>query len=150
MATLTWGKPKIEIAPYVAGVYGTPTWAVVGDVKQDTAKLTTAKGTKYEALNEGGELVDARYQKNKYSFEFELFVQKDVAAPITDTDGIIDANYALRLTPEDVTQAGFQLYKTAVSVETTWTSKDGTMLKYTFESLKPATGNMIRTYTQAS
>ena len=148
MANLSWGKPKVEICVFVAGVLGS-TWAELPDLKQDSAKLTTTKGTKNEAIAEGGDVVDVKYQKNRYSFECEVFVQKGSTKPITDVDGVIAANYGIRLTPEDVTLEGWKMEKTVVTVETSWTSKDGTMLKYTFEGLKPAAGNMLQSYTHA-
>lgn len=150
MAVLTWGKPKVEIAPYVAGVLpATPTWAELPEIKENTAKLTTAKGTKQEAKGEGGELIDARYNKNAYSFECDIFQKRGDSKPIEDADGLIIPNYAWRLTPEDSTLQGHQMDKTSVSVEESWTSADGTMWKYTFEGLKPATGNILKPYTEA-
>lgn len=148
MANLTWGKPTVEIAPYVNGALpAVPTWTALPDLRQDSAKLTPTKGTKLEAIAEGGDTIDVKYQKNKFSFDCEVFVQKDAVKPITDVDGVIDTNYAIRLTPEDNTLTGWQLDKTYVTVETSWTSKDGTMLKYSFEGLKPAAGGILKEYT---
>lgn len=149
MATLSWGKPTVEIIAFIAGVQQTTPWVALPEIKQDTAKLTTTKGNKVDALGEGGEIIDTRTDKNKYTFECEVFMQRGASKPIPDTDGIVAENYSIRLTPEDVTLEGWKIDKAAVTVEESWTSKDGTMLKYTFEGLKPATGNMLKPYTQA-
>jgi uncharacterized protein YkuJ len=146
MSNLAWGKPKVEINAFIGGSLGL-TWNQLPDLKQDSAKLTTGKGTKLEAIAEGGDVVDVKYQKNRYTFECEAFVQKGSSKPIEDVDGIVSENYGIRLTPEDDENEGWVMNKTVVTVETTWTSKDGTMLKYTFEGLKPATGKMLESYT---
>ena len=149
MATLTWGKPKLEIWAVVQGSTPTPAdWLLFPDAKQDSAKLSTSKGTRLEAAIEGGELIDVKYQKNKFTFECEVFVQRGAAKPIADSDGITEGFYSLRLTPEDATLKGWQLDKTKVSVEESWTSKEGTLLKYTFEALEPTAGNVLKEYTE--
>jgi len=147
---LTWGKPTIEIAPYVNGALpATPTWTAIDTPKEDSAKLTTAKGTKKEAKIEGGELKDLKYAKNAYTFEFELQKGRGEDKPIEDEDGVVSNNYAVRLTPEDDTLEGFIIEKATVTVEDNWSGADGTTWKYTFEALKPATGNMLKPYTKA-
>jgi len=149
MSTLAWGKPKIEIAPFVAGVLPvTPTWTEVTNIKEDSTKLNTAKGAKTEAPIEGGDVIDIRYKKNNYSLEVEIWATKGATKPIVDSDGIVAVNYAVRLTPEDVTQAGFMFPKAAVQVEDMFTSKDGKTWKYTFDALLPSTGTKVQAYTQ--
>lgn len=149
MATLSWGKPKIEICAYVAGVMpASPTWTVMPLSRQDSTKLTTVKGTKTEMKGEGGELIDVRFDINSYTLETEIPFQKGATRPITDTDGKVAVNYAVRLTPEDDTLEGFIIDKASVQVEETFNAKDGKMLKYTFEALKPATGNLLKPYTK--
>ncbi|MCL4482182.1 MAG: hypothetical protein M1445_06130 [Bacteroidetes bacterium] len=149
MAILSWGKPKIEVVVAAAGaVPVTPTWITFPEIKENTAKLTPTKGTKTEAIAEGGEIVDIHYQKNKFTFECEVFLKKGSTRPIADVDGHIIDNYCLRLTPEDITQEGWIMENTSVSCEESWTSADGKMLKYTFDGLKPAAGNMLKPYTQ--
>ncbi|MEI6752348.1 MAG: hypothetical protein WCK78_04200 [Paludibacter sp.] len=149
MANLTWGKPKLEIWKVVQGSTPTPVdWLLFPDAKQDSAKLSAGKGTKLEAIIEGGEPIDVLYRKNKFTFECEIWVQKGQSKPIEEDDGVTDGFYSLRLTPEDSSLEGWQLDKTKVSVETTWTSKDGTLLKYTFEALEPTSGNVLKPYTE--
>lgn len=150
MSVLSWGKPKIEIAPFVNGVLpATPTWTVVTTPKEGTAKLTPTKGAKKEAKLEGGEFKDVKYAKNTFIFEFEIQLGRGETKPIEDEDGVVTNNYAVRLTPEDDTLQGYLMDKTAVTVEESWTSEDGSLVKYTFDVLKPATGKMVKPYTKA-
>jgi len=150
MATLSWGKPKIEICAYVADAMpASPVWTVVDTPVEDTTKLTPTKGTKSEAKQEGGGVVDAKYAKNSYAFEFELYAKKGKTKPIVDNDGVVVEHYAVRLTPEDETLEGFILDKVSVQVEDTYTPKDGKKWKYTCDALEPATGNILKPYTKA-
>ena len=148
MAILSWGKPIVEIAPSTAGAPGT-VFTAMPTIKEDTALLTTAKGTKADAKGEGGEQVDVRYSKSSFVFECQVFVKKGDTRPLTDDDGIVTGNHTVRLTPEDDTLEGFIMDVCAVSVEETWSSKEGKLLKYTFDGLKPATGKILKPYTKA-
>jgi len=51
-----------------------------------------------------------------------------------------------RLTPEDPTMEGFVLDRTSVQLEEIFTAKDGKTIKYTFEGLVPATGDILKEY----
>lgn len=147
MAVLSWGKPVIEVTPSVGGEPGgSPQWKKFPEIKENTAKLTPTKGTKVEAIQEGGEPVDVRYSKNKYVFECEVFVKKGDTRPIDDEDGLITTDYCLRLTPEDSETEGFQIDCATVSVEESWSSADGKILKYSFDVKKPKTGKMVKPY----
>lgn len=80
MSVLSWGKPTVEFTKSVNGAVPTeptPTWTAFPEIKEDTAKLTTTEGTKKEATEEGGDVVDTRRGKNKYVFELEIFVISD-------------------------------------------------------------------------
>ena len=147
MAILSWGEPKVEIAPYVGGVLpGTPTWVELAQIKQGTATLETEQGDKTEALDEGGDVVDVRFGKSKYTFSCSLFIKKGDSKPIEDTDGVITTNYAMRLTPEDNAAMGFMLPKCNVSVQETWSSADGGLWVYTFSAIKPASGTTLQRF----
>jgi hypothetical protein len=149
MSVISWGKPKIEVAPFVNGALPeTPTWATLPTSKEGSSQLSTTKGNKLEATGEGGELVDVRYSHNSYSFVTELFVKVGDTRPIQDADGVVADNYSVRLTPEDETAEGFVFDKAKVSVEETWSSAEGKLLKYTFDALKPETGGMCKPYTK--
>lgn len=147
MAILSWGKPTVEFAAYVNGeLPSTPTWTAVAEIKQGTATLETEQGDKLEALDEGGDVVDVRFGKSKYTFTFSLFMKKGDSKPIEDTDGVVTNNYALRLTPEDEDAMGFMLPKCNVSVQETWTSEEGGLWTYTFSAIKPDSGNTLQRY----
>lgn len=151
MATLAWGKPLIEICKLENGeLPASPDWTAMPEIVDGTAKVNTEQGEKKEALAEGGEVVDVRYSKSKYSLEFELFVKKGDAKPIEDEDGVIIDNYAVRLTPEDDTCEGSLLDKTSVTVVETWTSADGKRWKYVFDGLKPKTGKILKPYLKSA
>lgn len=146
---LSWGKPLLEIAPYVNGALpATPTWTALPESAEDSTKLTPTKGTKTQAKAEGGKVIDTRYSETEYMAETELFVKRGDDKPIEDVNGVVLNNYALRLTPEDNTLEGWILEKTSVSVEETWNSKDGKRWKYTFDGLAPANGNTLKPYTK--
>ena len=145
---LSWGKPKIEVAPFVDGALpASPVYTAFPEVREDSARLSTTKGKKREARAEGGDLVDMCYSKNSYTFECEVFVKSGDTRPIEDNDGVIATKYAVRLTPEDPSAEGFIFEKSLVSVEEIWSAADGKLLKYTFEALKPANGKMCKPYT---
>lgn len=151
MGILSWGKPKVEIVVSTAGaVPATPTWIEMPTIKEGTAKLIPTKGKKTEHTGEGGELVEVAIQKNKYAFECECFVKKSATRPITDADGHVSDHYAVRLTPEDDTQEGFIMENCAVTCEESWSADTGKMLKYTFDGLKPASGNILKSYTKTT
>ena len=146
MAVLSWGKPKLEIKTVDGG-----SWTeITVPIKQGTATLETEAGEKTEALEEGGGMVDVRYAKSKYTFTFGLYAKKGASKPISDEDGLVTTNYALRLTPEDSTTPGFIMNKANVSVQDTWNSTDGGLWVYTFSALKPDSGNMLVPYTASS
>lgn len=149
MAVLAWGKPKIEIAPYVAGALpASPAWVAVPTPKEGTTVLTPTKGTQKKATKEGGGVVDVRYGENSYNFVFDLQVTRGFTKPIEDVNGVVINNYAVRLTPEDESLEGFVMEKTVVSVEEGFSAEDGKFYKYTFEGLTPATGNIVKPYTK--
>ena len=153
MSVLSWGKPKVEFTKSVNGevpTEPTPAWTAFPEIKEDTAKLTTTEGTKKEATEEGGDLVDTRKGKNKYSFELEIFVKKGDKKPIEDEDGVIVDNYAVRLTPEDEECEGFLIENATVSVTESWSSADGKLWKYTFDAKKPKTGKTLKPYTKSA
>lgn len=147
MAVLSWGKPKLEIAPSTGGAPGT-VFTALPTPKEDSSQLTTTKGDKVEAKEEGGAVVDAKYKANSYEFVCDLFVKKGETRPIVDVDGIISNDYTLRLTPEDDTTEGWIMDVATVSVEDSWTSADGGTIRYTFTAKKPATGKMLKPYTK--
>jgi len=149
MSNITWGKPKIEFG--VTGVLDVvpAVFEVMPTAEEDSAQLTTVKGTAKELFGEGHELVARKSQKSYKQLNATFFIPSGVEAPIADVDGVIEDEYSVRLTPEDDTLEGFVMRKCHVEVEETWSSAKGKILKYTFTSLKPVSGAMIETYTKA-
>lgn len=147
MAVLSWGKPTVEFG--IPGAEGAaPTkWNPFPEIVEGTAQLTTEEGSVMEAIEEGGEIVDSRTSANKYTFALSLFAKKGDVKPIDDHNGVITDSYAVRLTPEDPAAIGFIMDKAAVSCQESWTSEEGTRWTYTFKGLKPASGNIVKVYS---
>lgn len=148
MAVLTWGEPKVEISAYDGSTPGT-SWTPLPEIKQDTASLSTEAGDKIEALDEGGNVIDTRIAKSKYTFTCQIFRKNGKSKPIVDEDGIITTNYGVRLVPEDDKLVGWQMPKTAVSCQEAWSSAEGTMWTYTFTGLKPDSGTILQDYSKS-
>lgn len=148
MAQLSWGKPSIEFGKCGANGAAPTTWTKLAyDPVENSTKLPPTKGEKKEAKVEGGENEAVKYAKNTYVFEFEVRAAKGRSKPIEDADGVVDGEYAVRLTPEDATVEGILIDKATVSVEETFDTAEGKKWKYTFDVLKPATGNQVKPYT---
>lgn len=143
---ITWGKPKCEFGKHGTGGAAPTTWTTMPIQKEDTVQLITEKGETKELWGEGHELVASKATKSSYSVEMEVFIDKGETRPIVDVDGVVDGIYAFRLTPEDSTLTGFQFKSCTVEVEELWSSAEGSKVKYTFKSIKPATGNMFEPY----
>jgi hypothetical protein len=148
MAKLKWGKMTVEIAPVVST--GDQVWKTVFTPVQDSFALNVEEGEKLEAFIEGGERIAVKKDKNKFSFEFEVFIADELSKPIADDDGLIEGEYSIRVTPENPTLDGFIMKRAAVSVTETFTSKDGHKAKYVFEALKPSSGKMLESYITPS
>lgn len=147
MSQLSWGKCTIEKA---TSTKGTPAgqWTAIDTPKEDTTKLTPTAGTEKTATEEGGELVDSRTGKNTYQFEFDLFVKKGGTRPFDDVDGVISGEHAFRVTPEDEECEGFQIDRSTVRCEESYSTADGKLLHYVAKVLKPATGKSVKPYTK--
>lgn len=143
MAVIGWGQPKIYISPL--DTQGNPTkWTLVPTPAEGTTELATEKGDKQEAKLEGGANEDVRYSKNTYSLSFTLRMSKGRSKLIEDEDGIISANYAVALIPEDEEVNGIMIDKAQVSVEDTWSAEEGGQWTYTFDALQPAKGTQVK------
>ena len=148
MAQLSWGKPTIEFGKCDANGAAPTAWTKLAyDPVENSTKLTPTKGEKKEAKVEGGENEAVKYAKNTFVFEFEVRAAKGRTKPIEDSDGVVEGEYAVRLTPEDTTVEGILIDKATVSVEETFDTAEGKKWKYTFDVLKPASGNQVKPYT---
>lgn len=133
MAEIGWGKPKIVFAKH-----GAESWTKMQPAMQNSTALNTEKGEKKEALIEGGEVEDVKYNRNKYGLVFTIRVKKTGTVPIKHKDGIVDGEYVLALQPEDPdVPSGIVISKAHVSVENGFSSTDGATLIYTFDAIVP-------------
>lgn len=145
MAIISWGKPKIEYAKSVNGVPTGP-WTQIDTPKEDTTQLTTTQGTKKEATEEGGAVVDVRYGESSYQLVFTLFAKKGKVKPLPDSNGVIAGNYAWRITPEDPACEGVLIENSTVSMKIGFTPADGKTWIYTADVIQPASGDMVKPY----
>lgn len=151
MALLGWGKPLIETTTSTDGAPGaSATWKEIDTPKDGTTKLNPTAGTEQEAIEEGGEIVDSRTGKNKYTFEFDLFVKKGKTRPWDDVDGVIAGEHAIRVTPEDDTCEGIQIDRCTLRCEENYSTAEGKLLHYVAKVLKPKTGKMVKPYTKTA
>ena len=150
MAQLSWGKPKkIEFGKCGANGSAPTQWEVLTYTPvENSTKLTPTKGSKQEAKVEGGEVEAVRYGANTYTFEFEIRAAQGRTKPIEDEDGVVKDEYAWRLTPENGDCEGFQIDRSAVSVEDTYDTAEGKKWKYTADVLKPEEGKQVKPYTE--
>jgi hypothetical protein len=149
MSKLSWGKPLVEFGPTGAADAVPAVFTPMPTIEEDTAQLTTEDGAIIEAFGEGHERVAAKAQRSRYKFTFNIFVESGEDAPLAHSDGVVAAHQCVRLTPEDTTLEGFIMRKCLCQVATEWSSKKGKMLKYTFLSLTPETGDQLEDYTKA-
>ncbi len=141
---LSWGKPTIKIGKLGDGGKAPSSWIDIPTPVENSTKLTPTKGTKREAKIEGGENEAVKYAANTYTFEFELRAGKGRAKPVDDVDGIISGEYAVKLQPEEPTVEGIVIDRSTMSMEETFDTENGKKWKYTFDVLKPATGNQVK------
>ncbi len=151
MAQLSWGKPTIEFGELGANGAAPTTWKKLAyDPVENSTKLTPTKGEKKEAKVEGGECEAIKYGRNSYVFEFEVRAAQGRSKPIPDSDGIVEGEFAFRLTPENPACEGIQIDRSVVSVEETYDTAEGKKWKYTVDVLRPASGDQVKAYIAAS
>ena len=141
---LSWGKPTIKIGKLGDGGKAPSSWIDIPTPVENSTKLTPTKGAKKEAKIEGGENEAVKYAANTYTFEFEIRAGKGRAKPVEDVDGVISGEYAVKLQPEDPTVEGIVMDRSTMSMEETFDTDNGKKWKYTFDVLKPATGNQVK------
>lgn len=150
MALLSWGKPGIETTPVTDGAPAdSAEWTAIDTPKDGTTKLSASAGNEQEAIEEGGDVIDSRTGKNKYTLEFDLFVKKGKKRPWEDNDGIIAGEHAFRVTPEDDTCEGIQIDRCTLRCEENYSTAEGILLHYVAKVLKPKAGKMVKSYTKA-
>lgn len=147
MAVLSWGKCTIKHSPSTAGEPTNgegATWTVIDTPKEGTTKITGQKGDKKEAKEEGGATVDVRYGASTAQLVFTHFLKKDGTPFVSDHDGIIPGEHAFQIIPEDADCIGVQIDASTGSVEKDFSSDEGILFTYTFDVLKPKTGDMVK------
>lgn len=138
---ISWGKPTITVTPIEntgatgGGKFPTPV--------EDSSELTTEKGDKMEAKIEGGENEAVKYKAGKYSFVCKIRFGKGRKMPIAGADGVVPGEWTLKLEAEEAGAPGFTMNRCACSYDDNWTSANGGIRTYTFDSIKPETGNQL-------
>ena len=153
MKALSWGKPRIFVAPIENGVEGT--WLEVKTPVENTTKLTTTKGDKKEAKVEGGEVECVKYNRNTYALEFEIRIGLEndgtvTVPPFDDEDGIIQTTYAVKVQPENASVPGLYIKNSVVSLEDSWDAENGKINRYTCDVVKATTGKSMETIVIAT
>ena len=139
---ISWGKPQSITATPDTGT-GATGGGVLPTPVEGSSELSTEKGDKMEALIEGGEAEAVKYKASKYTFVCQVRFGKDRTMPIEGTDGVVPGEWSLALVPDETGAPGFTIHRCVCSYEDSWTAEDGGIRTYTFESLKPASGNQI-------
>lgn len=139
---ISWGIPKISVKNLATGstaiVFHTPV--------EDSTQLSMEKGDKMEATIEGGEAEAVKYKRGKYTLEFQVRLgDSHNKWQIDGIDGVVDGEWSVELEPEDYASGapGFKMPKAVCSYEDSYSSGDGIMRTYQFESLKPEVGKQI-------
>ena len=135
MSVLSTGKPRIEIAK-LDKFDNIGEWVEVDVPKDGTTNLATSEGDVTKYLEEGGDPIDVDQKACSYTFTFDLFVKKGFKKPITDKNGVIVDNYAVRLAPKDRETNGFIMYKAQVTCIASYSTADGAICQYKFEGLQ--------------
>lgn len=137
------GKPKIEFTASPAAQNAT--WTEIDTPREGTTTLNTTDGTALEAKEEGGVVVEHIDTADSYSLEFECFKKNGVALPFTDVDGVINGEFAFRVTSAvDTVAPSFQIDRARVSASVQYSVNDTLRVKYTVTPLKPETGSTIK------
>lgn len=152
MATISWGRPsQFQTTP---SVDRTPAanaeWKDIETPKDGTMQINVTEGSEVTAVEEGGGLVDIRYNANTYELAFTEFVKKGKDPIFEDTDGIVAGEHAFRFLPEDDSCEGRQIDCAIVRVVESFTTADGLLRQYKARCKKPKTGNTVKKYTKAA
>lgn len=150
MAVISWGRPsKFETTTSTDGAPAEPgEWKSIETPKENTLKINVTAGSETTATEEGGGIVDIRFNANTYSLEFDEFVKKGKTSVFEDVDGVVAGEHAFRFLPEDDSCEGRLIERSTVRVEETFTTADGIIRHYVARCLKPKTGNTVKKYTK--
>lgn len=148
MATISWGKPsEFQTTPSVdRAPVASAKWEDIETPKDGTLQINVTEGSEVTALEEGGGLVDIRYNANTYELTFTEFVKKGKKPIFEDVDGVVAGEHAFRFLPEDDECEGRQIDCSIVRVVETFTTADGILRQYKARAKKPKTGNTVKKY----
>lgn len=124
-------------------------WTKIPTPKENTTNLNPTKGDKKEATIEGGDTEDVKYSKNKYALEYQYRRNVDRKKCIKDSDGRVEHRYSIFVQPENIKVPGPYIETTVVSVEDTFDTTDGGMLKYTHDAISADDGKTVKWCTIA-
>lgn len=152
MATISWGRPsQFQTTPSVDGApAASAKWKDIETPKESTLQIAVTEGSEQTAVEEGGGIVDIRFNANTYELQFTEFVKKGKESCFEDKDGIVEGEHAFRFLPEDDTCAGRQIDCSVVRVIETFTTTDGILRQYKARGKKPKTGNTVKPYKKTT
>lgn len=150
MAVISWGRPSLfQTKPSKNGApEETGEWKDIDIPKDGTLKINTTEGSSQEAIEEGGALVDVRFNKNTYELEFTEFVKKGKTSIFEDEDGLVAGEHAFRFLPEDPECDGRIIERSIVRVVETFTTAEGILRTFKARGIKPAKGNIVKKYVK--
>ena len=132
---LDWGKVKVVIDNNKS-----ESAITIEDVVEGSTSLQTTQGEKTEAKIEGGEVIATRYQRNKYSLQFQEYGQPS----IEDLDGVVPGIHSVTLincdSGEDKEVFTIQA---VINVQPVYTSQYGTVTQYTCDAVRQQGGSII-------
>ena len=146
MSNLSWGKPRIFVKDLDDQ---SPSWKELNTPVQDSTELQTTKGDKMEAPIEGGENEDVKYKDSQFAVVYNIRKYKGRAVPIHNKNGVVSHHYAFALMPEDATNVGFYIERTAVTVDDTFTANDGAVWAIQHDAIAATSGNTVKWGTLA-
>lgn len=135
--TLAWGAPLIE-ALALSGTNNT--WKKFPTPAEGTTTLNVTQGEKIEAKIEGGTNEAVKYKANTYQLVFNIRQANDRTVMddfIKDNDGVVNGEYAIRITPENSSAVHALIRRASVNVQLSYTPDEGWVKIYTFDALKP-------------
>ena len=153
MAVVSWGAPKLQFVPVTAGgsAPSASKWtdAITGfieipgdDLLENSSQLNTTAGDKKELKNEKGVVVDSKQMPASYTFTASIIEKKNETAypgssKFNAKNGVVAANYAMRLIAEDPATPGFEMRMVSITFDKGWTAEQGSLDVINVSGLEP-------------
>lgn len=145
-----WQECEIEIAPALdTETFPTEGLASIGVIKEKTTTLETSDGETLELKGSGGHTVDIVETEGGYALKTTV-IEPDAlykTLGLSDTDlatgeqdiktHVVDARYAVKLTPKRVGGIGVKAPVTMVSFKPSGSEEEGGAAEVTFTFIKP-------------